>query len=102
MKPLFILAPLLTVALGLVACDPDPKKQEDCERFAKHLAEVIQTEQGEEVPQAQVDGMVEATVAGCLEHVPSDKQFECAMAADSTAAIKKCDEAAGEAEEASQ
>lgn len=98
MKSLLTIAPLLAAVLSLAACDPDPKQQEACEGFAKHLAEVIQKEQGEDVPQAQVDAMVEATVAGCLEHVPNEAQFECAMAADSTAAIKKCDEKADAAE----
>jgi len=88
-------APALALALGgvfvLAGCDVDPKKKEACEGLAKHLADVIQTEQGEAVPQDQVDAMVDATAAACLEHTPTEDEMACAMSAQTSAAIKACD-----------
>jgi hypothetical protein len=83
--------------LPLVACDKkevDPAQKEACEKFAKHLAEVVQKEQGEAVPQEQVDKMVGATVEKCLAAPPKDDEMKCAMAATDTEAMKACDPAA--------
>jgi hypothetical protein len=79
--------------LPLVACDKevDPAQKEACETFAKHLAEVVQTEQGETVPQEQVDKMVAATTEKCLASPPKDDEMKCAMAATDTKAMKACD-----------
>lgn len=83
----------LTVLLPLVGCDkePDAAQKEACEKFAKHLAEVVQTEQGEQVPKEQVDAMVEATVETCLAAPPKEEEMKCAMAATDTKAMKACD-----------
>lgn len=84
---------VLSALLPLVGCDKeaDPAQKEACEKFAKHLAEVVQKEQGEEVPKEQVDGMVEATVEKCLAAPPKDEEMKCAMAASDTKAMKACD-----------
>lgn len=95
MNRLFVV-PALALTLFASACDKevDPAKKSACEEFAKHLAEVAQKDQGETVPQEQVDKMVEATVGTCLEHPPSDDAMKCAMAAQDLKAMKACDEAA--------
>lgn len=84
---------VLTALLPLVGCDkePDPAQKEACEQFAKHLAEVVQKEQGEEVPKEQVDKMVEGTVEQCLASPPKEEELKCAMAATDTKAMKACD-----------
>jgi hypothetical protein len=51
----------------------------------------VQTEQGEQVPQEQVDKMVEATVETCLAAPPKEDEMKCAMAAMDTKAMKACD-----------
>lgn len=83
----------LTALLPLVGChkEPDPAQKEACEKFAKHLAEVVQKEQGEQVPKEQVDAMVEATVGQCLAAPPEAEEMKCAMAATDTKAMKACD-----------
>ena len=48
--------------------------------------------------QAQVDAMIEATTAACLEHTPTEDELACAMTALSSAAIKACDPTAEKAE----
>jgi hypothetical protein len=89
----FNLIPALALTLLLAACDKevDPAQKEACEKFAKHLAEVVQKEQGEEVPQEQVDKMVGTTVEQCLAAPPKDDEMKCAMAATDTKAMKACD-----------
>ena len=84
---------LLSCALLLGACDkePDPAQKKSCEDFAKHLASVAQSDQGEEVPQEQVDKMVASTVETCLEGPPSEDEMKCAMAATDLDAMKACD-----------
>jgi hypothetical protein len=87
----------LTLLLPLVGCDekqPDPAQKQTCEQFAKHLAGVVQAEQGETVPQEQVDKMVAATVETCLASPPKDEELKCAMAAQDTKSMKACDPAA--------
>lgn len=95
---MFKLIPALALGslLPLVACDKevDPAQKEACEKFAKHLAEVVQKEQGETVPQEQVDKMVGATVEKCLASPPKDDAMKCAMAATDSKAMKACDPAA--------
>lgn len=93
MSPL-IPALVVTLLLPLAGCDkkePDPAQKEACEKFAKHLAEVVQKEQGETVSQEQVDAMVGATVEKCLESPPKEDELKCAMAASDTKAMKACD-----------
>jgi PBP1b-binding outer membrane lipoprotein LpoB len=87
-----IFAPIVSI-LALGGCDkqPDPAQKDACEAFAKHLAEVVQSEQGETVPQEQVDKMVESTVAKCLESPPKDAELKCAMAAQTSEAMKACE-----------
>jgi PBP1b-binding outer membrane lipoprotein LpoB len=84
---------LLTTLLPLTGCakKEDPAQKEACEKFAKHLAEVVQKEQGEQVAQEQVDKMVEATVEQCLAAPPKEDEMKCAMAAMDTKAMKACD-----------
>lgn len=97
MKTSQLLAALtLTALLPFVGCDkgPDPAQKETCEKFAKHLAEIVQKEQGETVPQEQVDKMVDATIEKCLESPPKEDAMKCAMAAMDTKAMKACDPAA--------
>lgn len=92
---------VLTAALPLFGCnkDPDPAQKEACEQFAKHLAEVVQNEQGEQVPQEQVDDMIEATVEKCLAAPPKDDEMKCAMAATDSKAMKACDPKAEDSKE---
>ncbi|MFO7564520.1 MAG: hypothetical protein R6X02_17880 [Enhygromyxa sp.] len=97
MKISKLIPALLVTLLPLVGCDkqqPDPAQQEACEKFARHLATVVQIEQGEAVPQEQVDKMVEATVEQCLASPPTDEELTCAMAAQDIKTMKACDPAA--------
>ncbi len=93
MKLSHLIPALALVTLPLAGCDKevDPAQKDACQAFATHLATVIQTEQGEQVPDAQVDKMVVATVETCLEAPPSDEQMKCAMAAQDLKAMKACD-----------
>jgi hypothetical protein len=93
MKTSKLIPALIVSFLALGGCDkqPDPAQKDACEQFAKHLAEVVQTEQGEAVPQAQVDKMIEGTVAKCLESPPTDAELKCAMAAQTSEAMKACE-----------
>lgn len=86
---------LALVTLPLAGCKdgPTPEQKTACEEFAKHLAEVVQTQQGEQVPQAQVDKMLEATVDKCLEKPPKADAMKCAMAAQDLETMKACDPA---------
>ncbi len=89
------LIPALVVSalLPLAGCDkePDPAQKEACEKFAAHLAKVVEQDQGEEVPKEQVDKMLEATTEKCLESPPKDDQMKCAMAAQDLKSMKACD-----------
>jgi hypothetical protein len=94
MKLSHLIPALLLSLVSLVGCDGkevDPAQKEACEKFAKHLAEVVQTGQGETVPAEQVEKMVEATVGKCVEAPPEEAQMKCAMAATDLVAMKKCD-----------
>ena len=93
MKISKLIPALVLTLLPLVGCDkePDPAQKEACEKFAKHLAEVVQKEQGEQVSQEQVDKMVAATTEQCLAAPPKDDELKCAMAATDTKAMKACD-----------
>lgn len=82
----------LVLLVPLAGCDDtDPAQQKACEEFAKHLATVVQQEQGEEVPKEQVDKMVEGSVEKCLEAPPTADAMKCAMAATDTKTMKACD-----------
>jgi hypothetical protein len=83
----------LSALVPLAGCDkqPDPAQKEACEKFAAHLATVVQTEQGEEVSQEQVDKMLAATTEKCLETPPAEAEMKCAMAASDLKAMKACD-----------
>jgi hypothetical protein len=89
----FHLIPALALTTLLAACDkePDPAQKEACEKFAKHLADIVQKEQGEQVPKEQVDKMVGATVEQCLAAPPKEDEMKCAMAATDTKTMKACD-----------
>lgn len=97
MKRSHLIPALLPVVLGvsallsLAGCKPDPAQEKACKEFAAHLAEVVQEEQGEKVPEKQVNDMIEATVEKCLESPPKEDEMKCAMAASDLKTMKGCD-----------
>jgi hypothetical protein len=75
------------VALAATGCD----ENEDCEKLATHLADVLVAEKGEQ-PKAELrDKMIRKTTEECTKSPPSPEALECAMAASTSEAIKECD-----------
>jgi hypothetical protein len=86
----------LAILLPAIGC-ADTKQ---CEAFAEHLAEVVASETKEPVDPdsarraewAEVRGkMVKQTVDACVADPPDEQALDCALAAESSAAMKLCD-----------
>ncbi len=63
-----------------------------CRALAEHVAEVVTREQTETVDAEIRQKMVDQTADACSADPPSKEALACALAADSTAAMKACDE----------
>jgi hypothetical protein len=67
-----------------------------CEAFATHVADVVTRENAEPVDAEIRDKMVKQTVDACAADPPSKEALACALAAESSEAMKACDEIAAE------
>ncbi len=88
-----------TIVVALVAfgacAEADPEIPARCEAVTKHVSELVQREKKAsddvEVDQKTQDNAAEKLLAACLAAPPDKEQAACALAADSTAAMRKCD-----------
>lgn len=76
-------------AMALAGCG-DAK----CDEYGEHLADVVMKEakaKGDPVADDKRAEIVKKTAEACNAEPPKKEQLECAMAADSTKAMKKCE-----------
>lgn len=64
---------------------------EGCDKFAQHLADVLAKEQGGSVPADVREKMIKKTTEACAAQPPDKAALECALAADSSKAMKACE-----------
>jgi hypothetical protein len=81
----FVLLAILFPALGCA----DTKQ---CDAFAEHLADVVASETKEPIDPEMRGKMVKQTVDACVADPPSKQALDCALAAESSDAMKQCDE----------
>ena len=86
-----------TLILGLGLCtfvfgcgDSNPK----CDELAAHITKVLSTENGGDVPQEAKDKATKDIVGACNSEAPPAELLECALKAQSKAALEACDELA--------
>jgi hypothetical protein len=65
--------------------------KEGCTKLAEHLADTVAQERGKPLPDELRAKMVKRTYDSCVADPPTSEQLACALAADSTEAMKKCD-----------
>jgi hypothetical protein len=87
---------VLLLVLG-AACgkEVDPEVESRCEQYAEHLADVIAEEKRAddiEIDATTRANAIEKTREACLGAGLDVKQLECALAAESTAQMRKCDD----------
>lgn len=75
------------LVLLLPACADDT----ECKAFAEHVADVVANEKGEAVDAEMRAKMVKQTAESCAAEPPSKAALDCAIAAKSSEAMKKCD-----------
>lgn len=81
---------ILGLALALSGCDDNPK----CTELAEHITKVLVDEKGEDIPQEAKDKAKKDMVASCNSGTPDEAVLECAMKAESQAALIECDKLA--------
>lgn len=65
-----------------------------CDKYGEHLADVVMKEAeaaGQPVAADKRAEIVKKTAEACNAEPPKKEQLECALAADSTKAMKKCE-----------
>jgi hypothetical protein len=67
-----------------------------CRAFAEHVAEVVTQEQAEPVDAEKRQKMIDQTADACAADPPGKEALACALAAESTEAMKACDELSAE------
>ena len=76
-------------ALALAGCG-----YEQCAKYGEHLADVVLKEAkaaGQPAAEDKRAELVKKTVEACNAEPPTKEALECALAADSTKAMKKCE-----------
>jgi hypothetical protein len=81
------LGALLVLPL-FAGCGENPQ----CKAFAEHLADVVAAEKDETVDAEVREKMVKKTTESCVADAPSKAALDCALAAESSEAMKQCDE----------
>jgi hypothetical protein len=87
--PMTTMAMTMTMALALAGCG-----NEQCDKLGEHMADLVLTEAkaaGNEVAEDKRAEIVKKTADACNAEPPSKEHLDCAVAADSTKAIKKCE-----------
>ena len=85
-----------TLILGLGLCtfalgcgDSNPK----CDELAAHVTKVLSTEKGGDIPQEAKDKATKDILGACNTEAPPAELLDCALKADSKAALIACDPA---------
>jgi hypothetical protein len=76
-------------AMALAGCG-----NEQCTKYGEHLADVVMKEAkaaGQPVAEDKRAELVKKTVEACNAEPPKKETLDCALAADSTKAMKKCE-----------
>lgn len=81
---------ILGLALALSGCDDNPK----CTELAEHVTKLLVAEKGEDISPEAKDKAKKDIVASCNSDAPDDAVLECAMKAESQAALLECDKLA--------
>lgn len=88
-----------TLILGLGLCslavgcgEGNPK----CDALADHVTKVLSTEKGGDIPQEAKDKATKDIVGACNSEAPPAAVLECAMKAETKAALVECDKLAAE------
>jgi hypothetical protein len=79
----------VVAAMALAGCG-----NEQCDKFGEHLADVAMKEAkqaGQPVADDKRADIVKKTVEACNAEPPTKEALECALAAASTKAMKKCE-----------
>jgi hypothetical protein len=77
----------LALLLPAAGCTDDTQ----CKAFAEHVADVVTGEKDKPVDPEVREKMVKKTTESCVAEPPSKEALDCALAAESTEAMKKCD-----------
>ena len=80
-----LLAAPLLLALTASGCAGDDR----CQRFAEHRADVLAKEKGESSAENR-EKMIKATAKTCGDTKPKPETLDCALKAETSAAIKAC------------
>ncbi len=85
-----------TLILGLGLCalvlgcgDTNPK----CDELAAHVTKVLASEKGGDVPQEAKDKATKDIVDACNTETPEAAALDCALKAETRAALEACDPA---------
>lgn len=76
-------------ALALAGCG-----NEQCDKLGEHLADLViaeTKEKGQPVAEDKRAELVKKSIDACNAEPPKQELLECALAADSTKAMKKCE-----------
>lgn len=79
----------VVTAMALTGCG-----NEQCTKYGEHLADVVMKEAeaaGNPVATDKRAELVKKTVEACNAEPPKKEALDCALAADSTKAMKKCE-----------
>ncbi|MBV1862050.1 MAG: hypothetical protein KUG77_26755 [Nannocystaceae bacterium] len=86
-----------TLNLGLGLCtsvlgcgDSNPK----CDELAAHVTKVLSTEKGGDIPQEAKDKATKDIVGACNSEAPPAELLDCALKAETKAALVACDKLA--------
>lgn len=85
--PLLALTIFIAVLVPASGCGAP----EGCEAFAEHLADVLAKEQGTKVAADVREKMVKKTVESCAAQPPDKAALDCAIKAETSAAMKACE-----------
>ena len=85
MKNATLILGLCTLVLG---CDSNPK----CDELAEHVTKVLAAEKGEELPDEAKDKAKKDIVGACNSEAPPAEALDCALKAETKAALVACDE----------
>lgn len=78
---------ILGLGLFVFGCDSNPK----CDELAEHVTKVLSTEKGEDIPQEAKDKAKKDIVGACNSEAPPANVLDCALKAETKAALVECD-----------